>query len=283
MYNDASFVMGNIEFDRNQINAAADGMYFYDFKNWGRYMYGNSTFIMGNFTVNDNVIGCDDGIYLNDLCALGCQMYNDSSFAMENIEFNNNRINPDGDGIYLHGYDLGTSLYDNALATFGNFLIQSNIIAGGHHGISLFTDNVTISDNEINENDHGIWVDSGYNEIVRNMIVDNSGATGVHATANSSDNGIRENCFIDNVPQALDNGTGNDWDGNYWSPPPGGTGNYNIAGSAASEDTNPLDVCPLGESPISAPAPVPALTPPGMMLMIGLLAVAGFVTLRRRE
>ena len=45
----------------------------------------------------------------------------------------------------------------------------------------------------------------------------------------------------------MDNGTNNNWTGNYWSPPPGGIGDYNISGSTGSEDTNPLDKCPLIE------------------------------------
>jgi uncharacterized repeat protein (TIGR01451 family) len=74
--------------------------------------------------------------------------------------------------------------------------------------------------------------------------------TGAHVTADSNDNEIHENCFYDNEPQAMDNGTNNDWDGNYWSPPPGESGDHTIPGTAGSEGTNPLDKCPL-ISPLS--------------------------------
>ncbi|RZB29417.1 MAG: hypothetical protein AEth_01234 [Candidatus Argoarchaeum ethanivorans] len=78
------------------------------------------------------------------------------------------------------------------------------------------------------------------------MIVNNSGGgTGAHVTVESNDNEIHENCFIDNEPQAMDNGTNNNWTGNYWFPPPGGIGDYTISGSAGSEDADPLDDCPL--------------------------------------
>jgi parallel beta-helix repeat protein len=73
--------------------------------------------------------------------------------------------------------------------------------------------------NDIRDNDHGVWVDDSYNNtIVRNMIVNNTrGAwdTGVHLTDNTQDNEIHENCFYDNEPHAVDDGTNNDWTGNY--------------------------------------------------------------------
>ena len=58
---------------------------------------------------------------------------------------------------------------------------------------------------------------------------------------------IPENCFIDNEPQAWDDGTDNNWIGNYWSPPSGGSSNYIIPGAAGSEDKDPLDECPMKE------------------------------------
>jgi hypothetical protein len=48
-----------------------------------------------------------------------------------------------------------------------------------------------------------------------------------------------------NEPQAWDDGTDNNWIGNYWSPPPGGSSNYIIPGTTGSEDKDPLDECPV--------------------------------------
>ena len=53
-----------------------------------------------------------------------------------------------------------------------------------------------------------------------------------------------------------------------------------------SDETDPTEAC--AETVVCArelrpPMPVPTLTPPGMALMIGLLAVVGSVMLRRRE
>ena len=90
---------------------------------------------------------------------------------------------------------------------------------------------------------------SSGNTIERNMIENRIGwGTGVHVDDSSNYTEIHENCFIDNVPQASDDGTGNNWTGNFWYPPPGGL-DYNISGSAGSEDTEPLDVCPLTGPP----------------------------------
>ena len=93
----------------------------------------------------------------------------------------------------------------------------------------------------------GIWIASGSeNRIEGNKIQNNSIAgTGVRLESGVINTGIHENCFIDNVPQAWDDGTYNNWVSNFWSQPPGGTGNYTIPGAAGSADTDRLDVCPL--------------------------------------
>ncbi|MEA1998489.1 MAG: PEGA domain-containing protein, partial [Euryarchaeota archaeon] len=95
----------------------------------------------------------------------------------------------------------------------------------------------------------GIWIASGSaNRIEGNKIRNNSiDGTGVRLESGVINTGIHENCFIDNVPQAWDDGTYNNWVSNFWSQPPGGTGNYTIPGAAGSADTDHLDVCPLPE------------------------------------
>jgi len=95
----------------------------------------------------------------------------------------------------------------------------------------------------------GIWITSGSaNRIEGNKIQNNSIAgTGVRLESGVINTGIHENCFIDNVPQAWDDGRYNNWVSNFWSQPPGGTGNYTIPGAGGSDDSHPLDVCPLPE------------------------------------
>ncbi|MGB3459832.1 MAG: PEGA domain-containing protein [Halobacteriota archaeon] len=93
----------------------------------------------------------------------------------------------------------------------------------------------------------GIGIASGSaNRIEGNEIRNNTiDGTGVRLESGVINTGIHENCFIDNVPQAWDDGTYNNWVSNFWSQPPGGTGNYTIPGAAGSADTGHLDVCPL--------------------------------------
>ena len=93
----------------------------------------------------------------------------------------------------------------------------------------------------------GIWIASGSaNRIEGNKIRNNSiDGTGVRLESGVMNTGIHENCFIDNVPQAWDDGRYNNWLSNFWSQPPGGTGSYTIPGAAGSADTDHLDVCPL--------------------------------------
>ena len=103
-----------------------------------------------------------------------------------------------------------------------------------------------ILDGEIINCGHGIWIKSGSENIIeRNIIRDNTlFDTGAHLESDAVNTEIHENCFYDNVPQAGDNGTNNNWTGNFWSdytpPPP-----YLINGTANSEDSDPLDKCPL--------------------------------------
>ena len=140
------------------------------------------------------------------------------------------------------------------------------------------------SRNEIREGEiincgHGVWINLGNaNRIERNIIRDNTlWDTGVHLESQANNTEIHGNCFYDNVPQAMDNGTGNNWDRNFWSPPPSGPGNYTIPGTAGRKDHNPLSYCPL------IPAKVPTLTPVGIIALVGLLSVIVAMSIKIRK
>ena len=142
----------------------------------------------------------------------------------------------------------------------------------------------TITENEIKDNEHGIWVEASNNNIIeRNMIVNNKGGgmTGVHVDSDSDENEIHVNCFFDNEPyQAVDNfiaGHSNHWDGNYWEPEPGEPGDpFLIPGSAGSRDNNPLGYCPMCVQ-------APTLTPIGLIALISVLSLIAAVTITRRR
>ncbi len=115
-------------------------------------------------------------------------------------------------------------------------------------GIAVFNSSGNaISNGEITNCEQGILIASGSNNTIEGNIIRNNTIVGVCIDSGGINTEIHENCFIDNEPQAIDDGTGNNWTSNYWSPPPGG--NYTIPGAAESEDSDPLDECPLIEEP----------------------------------
>ena len=105
--------------------------------------------------------------------------------------------------------------------------------------------NCVIKNNSITNCGQGILIASGSNNTIERNIIRAILYSGVRLESGAINTGIHENCFIDNEPQAGDDGTDNNWIGNYWSPPPGGPSNYIIPGAAGSEDNDPLDECPM--------------------------------------
>ena len=145
------------------------------------------------------------------------------------------------------------NITDQTNVTLQGFEIRDAYGMGIQDVAGIYMNNAShcnITDNNVVGNGHGICLeDAHHNHIERNMIVDNGvPPSGVHLNYGSNYNEIHENCFYNNAPQAYDDGTDNNWDGNYWSPSPG-PGDYIIPGDAESEDTDPLDVCPLIEPP----------------------------------
>jgi parallel beta-helix repeat protein len=115
-------------------------------------------------------------------------------------------------------------------------------------GIAVFNSSGNaISNGEIINCEDGILIASGSNNTIEANIIRNNTIVGVHIDSGGINTEIHENCFIDNELQAWDDGTDNNWTSNYWSPMPGG--NYTIPGAAGSEDSDPLDECPLIEEP----------------------------------
>ena len=147
--------------------------------------------------------------------------------------------------------------------------------------IQTYAMNANFSGGNITNCGHGFWVENGqYNRIEGFTIRDNTlSDTGVHLE-NVSNTTICRNCFYNNVLQAWDNGTNNNWDGNYWSDW-NGTGPYNISGSAGSQDSSPLDECPLKEVPPQVQVPV--ATSVGLIALAGLLSTIAAVTITRRK
>jgi len=181
---------------------------------------------------------------------------------------------------------IGIFVY-NASFTVQNVTLYNNTVTGDEVGICLkdARENLVTS-NDIMANKEGIEINQSSNNTIEwNWIENNTGGgTGVNVTAGSTNNVIENNCIIENEPQAVDNNAlegGNNWDGNYWSPPPGIT-NYTIQGDAGSVDTTPLETCPLEILPVEI-LPVPALTPIGLLALIGILSGIAVITITLRK
>jgi hypothetical protein len=174
--------------------------------------------------------------------------------------------NTSASGIYvvmINGSFTGTTILD----------INGNTSAYGIY--APYLENVTFANGELTNCGHGIWLEEGSDNLLEGFIIRDNTLfdTGVHLETNTSTTTIIRNCFFNNVLQALDNGTNNNWDGNYWEPEPGAPG-FLIPGTARSRDSNPLGYCPL-----CAAVEVPAVTPLGIAALVGLLAVMATSTI----
>jgi len=168
-----------------------------------------------------------------------------------------------------------------------NNSILKNTVSDNNFGIYLSSAQwETITENEIKDNGHGIQVvQSDNNTIERNMLVNNKGfaaPSGVILDSGSDYNKHHGNCFYYNgneLLQAEDNGLQNNFDRNYWEPPPGLTlgDPYLITGTAMNRDHDPLTYCPL------CAVEAPAHTSTGLIALVGLLSALAVLTITRRK
>jgi uncharacterized repeat protein (TIGR01451 family) len=147
---------------------------------------------------------------------------------------------PNGDayGIYAN-YLINGSFTDTTIRDISGY----DIVAGIYMYPAI---NVSFLTGELTNCGHGLWLECGEGNRIEGFIIRDNTLfdTGVHLETDTSNTTVCRNCFFNNVLQAWDNGTNNSWIGNYWSDW-NGTGSYLINGSAGSEDSSPLDVCPL--------------------------------------
>jgi parallel beta-helix repeat protein len=250
--------------------------------NYGVYLNASSNHdIIGNNVYNNT----EDGIYLEfnsnyNTIADNNVSENNNGIALSTVAPNNyndiinNTVNSNKKyGIYLKNGERHNNITDNTVS-------ENEVgicLEDAHHNL--------IKDNNITDNEHGILINqSSSNTLERNMIMNNTEwDTGVHITEGSDYNEIHENCFYNNEPQAYDDGHDNDWDYNFWSDYPQ-WGEYNIPGAAGSKDNHTLRECG-GSSQPPQPAAVPALTPLGIIALVGLLSVvlAMSISIRRKK
>ncbi len=274
-------------------NNSQNGIYFYEasnnriavntvYENKGNGIKLEHLCMNNTIWRNDVYNNTNDGIYF----ALGC----DHNTIAANTVWNNNN----GVALSQAAPNNYNDIIDNTVHTnikYGIYLKESerynnitrNNVSENEIGICLDNaDYNRIENNTIADNDHGIRLNySRNNTVIYNMIVNNYELdTGAHTDVNSFSNELHNNCFIDNDPQAVDEertGT-NDWTGNFWSTY-SGSGPYMFD---YNQDNDPLDECPVGKTP-EVVERVPALTPIGLIALVGLLAAIAAVTIVRKR
>lgn len=134
--------------------------------------------------------------------------------------------------------------YGVGVADSLHVLIDENVIEDCGQGIVLYSNNVSVQNNEVLESTrYGIYI-AGNNSLITGNDVVHSEGIGIYIEENAHSNRIFDNSIGWNLGgNAQDNGTANEWDdgislGNRWSDY-SGAGVYNIDGTAGSVDHFP--------------------------------------------
>jgi nitrous oxidase accessory protein len=234
---------------------------------WGIYLTSYSEYsVIGN-----NVRNCNFGMYLggssgnnvegNNVTAnndYGILLYDSSN---NNISGNNVTNNEHGIGLYYYSYNNNIS-GNNVTNNYGGILLAdssnnnnisgNNVTANNWYGIALsYSSDNSVGGNNVTANNYGgiHLTYSSDNNISGNNIANNE--YGI-LLADSSNNTIYHNNFVDNGEQVDNEGSTNVWDdgyrsgGNYWSDYTGVDGDGDGIGDTAHViDANNQDNYPL--------------------------------------
>ncbi|MBN1799892.1 MAG: PKD domain-containing protein [Candidatus Lokiarchaeota archaeon] len=238
--------------------------------------------LLENTIDNNNLTGINLGYFCLDNTILGNSLSDNHLCGMEiGPDCSNNTISQN---IATHNQDYGISLFDGCFKNnitgniasnnekdgiFLNLDCYNNSISGniasnnGKYGISIGRNcyNNTILRNHINENNNsglylymplGLGIGAIDNTVLGNVASNNSDY-GILIDDNCADNLMYQNFFIENgLKNALDNGSGNQWDngymGNYWDDYNGidengdgiGETPYNVSEDPLIQDRYPI-------------------------------------------
>jgi len=215
----------------------------------------------------------------------GIEIFNAQPAGAATVTVHHNTIDNNG----LYGVELGTPCeVDGATISY-------NIITNHHTGINMTgpSDHNTISDNEISDNDHGIWIEGHDNQILRNDIRNNKGGprSGIHLTSTASGNIIHCNNIEGNLPYGVYNenslenvDAGNNWWGDASGPSHSpGTGDK-VSDNVTYAPWLPKEFQYCEECVGATPPPgVPTVNHWGIVAMITLFAGLLVWAVRRRR
>jgi len=236
-----------------------------------------------NVTIKDNIVhnNADYGIHIgnpygsetsHDIKIIGNVVYENAPSGIMlleaedcTVEFNEIYSN-DVNGIEVRSgshhirYNNITDSYIGILLQEGNATVTHNEISHGDYGISVATEYNTISYNEIAYNEYDglrfyhlyeTGVSGSFNFITRNVMGNNS-RWGMNFGLGTTMNIASHNYFFENGDdcQAIDDGTLNVVDGNYWNDWTSPDANndtivdvpYEIEGDADNNDSTPMAV-----------------------------------------
>ena len=205
--------------------------------------YSNNSTLLTNTVIN-NFYGFYTYGSHNNTLSNNTISINDFGISLRNSVDNDLTINKISNNIF----NIISLLNSNKTTLTNNTLSNSMFgigISGGQNNTLL---NNTISNNEY----YGISLSNTYNNTISNNTIIDNVNSGIELSSTTSNNTIFLNYLINNTPNALDDGSKNQWDngsiGNYWDDYDGvdadddGIGEfpYNISGSAKSQDNYPI-------------------------------------------
>ena len=229
----------NNTISRNTANNNDQGIYLWDNSNNNRFFENIATGNYDGFHSEESNFNIIVGNSFDNNDRAGIYLYR----SEENI-ISENSVNNNLDGLFLEDEN-----YHN--------LIAENTFNYNNIGIEIYySDYNIISYNVVNNNDYsGIETEVGnFNEITGNLIKNNV-LVGIDLDADSNNNSIFQNFFVDNGLHAVDNGLDNKWNstliGNYWdnwtSPDADNDGIVDIAYTYIGGTTGSVDYLPIAE------------------------------------
>jgi len=250
------------------------------------HVQGTSNVFMDGFTVQGatdpdmagiRIACCTGGTFRNNVVTgnrFGINISNASTVILDVNEVCNNS----DEGIYLESNCTYCDIYDNIvhdndvihhgilLEYCSGTRVQGNEVYNEAFGIGLLaSDNNTILHNNIHDNGHGIYIDSGSvetsdnNTILGNNIVNNNGTedSGIHLTSGASGTVIHFNNIVGNSSTPGSYGVFNEYnvpvdaENNWWGDASGPGGSGPGTGDAVS---NYVDYTPWLGAPLELPA-----------------------------